>query len=646
MPKTPLVTTTILLLLALITACNTSPTPPTSTSNPTDLSALALRTANAAVQAEFAKNGQTMPPLAISKVIVTPQQTIFYPSAQFKASQIYKKAQERLLNDVANALEGKVARLAFAFAPATAMPTGPNINPQEVFACSGAPRPDFANPRPLPTTLAGTKVMLNPGHGYGLRDSGAWNYERPQINPGAQPPVYVQEDQNNLEVAMRVATALQAGGANVESARNLNQSAGTGVSGLAKWQESAQQHLKATGVAATVWNSEGNPLGSDCTMGKDLRSRPFYANHWGADVLVGLHSNANDNSSARGTWIIYTTVPSLPNTPSSFGPESARLANIVGNSIVAEIRAARPDLNWPAPRFVDEEYGEVRFAKMPAVLVEVGFHTNPTDGPALADNTFRNAVGQGISKAIKSFVGDNGVTPPPQPLPAPMLLSPGTTTAPGPEINSASLVVFAWNAVAGANRYGLYISKYPYGAANVVYSNETLTSTSLSLASNQFRSLGEQRYRWNMTTFHNTGPDDNGAFAPALNFQLLDPAPIPNPPAWLTLTMSAQGRVFLAWPEVAAATGYAFTATFDGVVIDAAGRINPSNNPVAAGTARFTDRADDPNRAGKPLCIGIQTITASASSAFSPLSCVTYRYLDIVLQGSGPASSSTILLRP
>jgi N-acetylmuramoyl-L-alanine amidase len=623
-----------LLILALITACNTQPALQAPATNTTNLSALALRTANAAIVAEFAKNGQTMPPLAISKVIVTSQQTIFYPSAQFKASQIYEKAQERLLNDVANVLEGKVERLAFAFAPATATPTGPNINPQEVFACSGAPRPDFANPRPLPTTLAGTKVMLNPGHGYGLRDNGAWNYERPQINTSAQPPVYVQEDQNNLEVAMRVASALQAGGANVESARNLNKNAGAGVSGLQKWQESAQQHLKASAVPDIVWNSEGNPLESDCTKGKDLRSRPFYANYWGADVLVGLHSNANDNSSARGTWVIYTTVPTLPNTPTSFGPESARLANHIGDNVVAEIRAARPDLNWPAPRFVDEEYGEVRFAKMPAVLVEVGFHTNPID------------VAQGISKAIKNFVGDGGITPPPQPLPAPVLLSPGTTTAPGPQVTTATPIIFSWNAVAGANRYGLYISKYPYGAANIVYSNESLTSTSLSLASTQFRSLGENRYRWNMTTFYNTGPSDNGAFAPALNFQLLDPAPIPNPPAWLTLTMSAQGRVFLAWPEVTLATGYEFTATFDGVVIDAAGRIAPSNNTVAAGTARFTDRADDPSRAGKPLCIGIQTITASTSSAFSPFSCINYRYLDIVLQGQDPVPSPTIWLRP
>ncbi|MCB2192026.1 MAG: N-acetylmuramoyl-L-alanine amidase, partial [Deltaproteobacteria bacterium] len=43
-------------------------------------------------------------------------------------------------------------------------------------------------------------------------------------------------------------------------------------------------------------------------------------------------------------------------------------------------------------------------ARMPAVLVEVGFITNPKEHRLLSRNSYRNAVAQGIAEGIADYV--------------------------------------------------------------------------------------------------------------------------------------------------------------------------------------------------------------------------------------------------
>lgn len=62
---------------------------------------------------------------------------------------------------------------------------------------------------------------------------------------------------------------------------------------------------------------------------------------------------------------------------------------------------------------------------------------------------------------------------------------------------------FQWQLVSGATKYGLYVSKPPYGEANLVYENENVTGTSLTLPSGI---LSEGiTYRWNMRSHSSCG---------------------------------------------------------------------------------------------------------------------------------------------
>jgi general secretion pathway protein D len=83
----------------------------------------------------------------------------------------------------------------------------------------------------------------------------------------------------------------------------------------------------------------------------------------------------------------------------------------------------------------------------------------------------------------------------------PRVVSPGTTSE-GSVVQGLT-PTFKWEAVPGAERYGLYISKHPFGETNVVYRNETIKATTFSLPKGVL-ATGE-KYRWNVRALGKAG---------------------------------------------------------------------------------------------------------------------------------------------
>ena len=134
---------------------------------------------------------------------------------------------------------------------------------------------------PEPTTpsaaaLALRRIVVSPGHGYYQNAAGAWVLQRGYWQG-------IVEDFVNHEMITLVRDELQAAGAEVLSTRNLDRAAGNGESGFPRWQEAARYHLKAIGAPASVWSSTGTDH-----LSQDIRCRPLWANHVGADLLVIL----------------------------------------------------------------------------------------------------------------------------------------------------------------------------------------------------------------------------------------------------------------------------------------------------------------------------------------------------------------------
>lgn len=117
-----------------------------------------------------------------------------------------------------------------------------------------------------------------------------------------------------------------------------------------------------------------------------LYERANMANDLNADLFISIHSNAATSSTPSGTETLYYPTA-----------EKKLLAQAVQKALISAI-----NLN---NRGIVERPGLVvtRETKMPSVLVEVGFMTNPSDFALLMDDSFRQRAAEGICQGIIDY---------------------------------------------------------------------------------------------------------------------------------------------------------------------------------------------------------------------------------------------------
>ena len=114
----------------------------------------------------------------------------------------------------------------------------------------------------------------------------------------------------------------------------------------------------------------------------------------------------------------------------------------------------------------------------------------------------------------------------------PTLVSPGSSSEPG-DIVSTLAPTLEWNSVPNADYFALYISKYPYGTANIIFdsgkSYGQLYGSSFNLPSGYLQD--GIKYRWNMKAHSSSGWS---SISNTLYFQT---APLHVQPTTVTLTL-------------------------------------------------------------------------------------------------------------
>ena len=118
-----------------------------------------------------------------------------------------------------------------------------------------------------------------------------------------------------------------------------------------------------------------------------LAARVREANEWGADYFISLHTNASSSPSATGSEA-YAYARGTP-------------AFRLGEDILEGLNAATGLRN----RGMKARPGlyVLRKTEMPAVLVELGFITNPSDAARMRDDP--EAFARGIYRGIVNFTG-------------------------------------------------------------------------------------------------------------------------------------------------------------------------------------------------------------------------------------------------
>ena len=119
-----------------------------------------------------------------------------------------------------------------------------------------------------------------------------------------------------------------------------------------------------------------------------LVERVNQANSWPADIFVSLHNNAAENPRATGNEALV------------YGPMST-VANALGTNILEQLTLTTGLRNrgivYRPGLYVLKE------TKMPAVLVEMGFISNPIDADLLVNSPYLFATG--IYRGILKYYG-------------------------------------------------------------------------------------------------------------------------------------------------------------------------------------------------------------------------------------------------
>jgi N-acetylmuramoyl-L-alanine amidase len=140
--------------------------------------------------------------------------------------------------------------------------------------------------------------------------------------------------------------------------------------------------LRSTGVETV--------LTRDRWSGPSDRERAALADEAGADVVVSIHCDGAPSPAASGVATFFWGDDRV-GARSAVG---AHLASLVQRELVA--RAGFTDLHTHACTF-----DILRVTKMPAVQVELGYLTNPTDAARLADDDVRDLVAEALVVAIQ-----------------------------------------------------------------------------------------------------------------------------------------------------------------------------------------------------------------------------------------------------
>lgn len=160
---------------------------------------------------------------------------------------------------------------------------------------------------------------------------------------------------------------------------------------LAVAQELAR-YLTQAGIRTLLTRTEDRRLAEEAGSLKhrqveDLNRRARLAQEAGATLLVSIHANAFPSPRWSGAQTFYQEGEA----------ESRRLAEAIQAQLVRRLppnrRQARP-----------ADYRLLREAEMPAVIVEVGFLSNPEEERKLRDRAYQGRVAEAIFHGIMDYL--------------------------------------------------------------------------------------------------------------------------------------------------------------------------------------------------------------------------------------------------
>ncbi len=143
--------------------------------------------------------------------------------------------------------------------------------------------------------------------------------------------------------------------------------------------------LRAQGARAVLTRTVARPYRTGTVLRLDNRARAALANRLGATAFVAIHADASTSPSASGTSVFWLR------------PNSEPLARAM--------RRALATLGMGEAAYRARDLAVTNEARVPAVLVELGFVSNPEQERALATPAYQHRAAKALDAALLETFG-------------------------------------------------------------------------------------------------------------------------------------------------------------------------------------------------------------------------------------------------
>ncbi len=144
--------------------------------------------------------------------------------------------------------------------------------------------------------------------------------------------------------------------------------------------EKLARRLRALGARVVLTRSYAAPIRTATNKSRDNRARAKLANEIGATAFLSLHADSSTDPAARGTSVFW------------LHDDSVALARAV--------RAQLAPLGLGESQFRARDLAVTDEARVPAVLIELGFLSNPGQERLLSSAPFQEREAEALARAL------------------------------------------------------------------------------------------------------------------------------------------------------------------------------------------------------------------------------------------------------